>query len=221
VKRLARAPVREGNRFALLSDAREFFPRMLAAIDGSSRYVLAEFYLVESGRVAEQFIAAFVRAAARGVRVRVLLDAFGARGLRAGDRAQLRGTNIDLVLFNELRWRTFPRMFVRDHRKLLIVDGTTAFTGGAGLTDMFDPDAPLHHWWDCMVQIEGPVLDDWHALFARTWRRSARRELDVVGHDHRRDAQLVVHLEEQGVNALSRGGIQVAGGLVRQKQPRP
>jgi phosphatidylserine/phosphatidylglycerophosphate/cardiolipin synthase-like enzyme len=173
--------MRDGNRFTLLSDAHVYFARMLAAIDASQHYVLAEFYLVESGRVIDRFIAAFARAAARGICVRVLFDAFGARGLKDADRARLRAAGVDLVFFNVPRWRAFPRMFVRDHRKLLVVDGTAGFTGGASLTDVFSPDVqPDSSWWDCMVEIAGPVLDDWHALFARTWKRCAHRELDVV-----------------------------------------
>jgi cardiolipin synthase len=176
-----RAPLRDGNRFALLTDGRDFFARMLAAIDASTQYILAEFYLVESGQVVNRFIAALGRAAARGVQVRLLFDAFGSRGLREADRARLRVAGIDLVFFNVPRWRAFSRMFVRDHRKLLIVDGTAGFTGGAGLADMFSADAqPDNYWLDCIVEIHGPVLWDWHELFAGTWKRSARRELDVV-----------------------------------------
>jgi cardiolipin synthase A/B len=175
-----RAPLRDGNRFALLTDGRDFFARMLAAIDDSTQYIMAEFYLVESGQVVDRFIAALSRAASRGVRVRVLFDAFGARGLREQDRARLRVAGIDLVFFNVPRWRAFSRMFVRDHRKLLVVDGAAGFTGGAGLADMFSADAqPDNYWLDCIVEIKGPVLRDWHELFAGTWKTSARRELDT------------------------------------------
>ena len=180
VGRQFHAVLRGGNRFTLLSDGREFFSRMLAAIDASRRYVLAEFYLVESGRVMDDFIAAFARAAQRNVRVRAMFDAFGARGLSEADRSRLRAAHVDLVFFNTPRWRTFPRLFLRDHRKLLLIDGAVGFTGGTGLADMFSPDArPDSYWLDCIVEMAGPVLDDWHRLFARTWRRSVRRELDV------------------------------------------
>jgi len=174
------AILRDGNRFELLGDGREFFSRMLAAIDASKIYVLAEFYLVESGQVTDGFIAAFARATQRGVRVRALFDAFGARGLREADRARIRAARVDLVFFNTPRWRTFPRLFLRNHRKLLLIDGAVGFTGGTGLADMFSPDArPDSYWLDCIVEMAGPVLDDWHRLFARTWWRSTRRELDV------------------------------------------
>ena len=195
------AILRDGNRFELLGDGREFFSRMLAAIDASKIYVLAEFYLVESGQVTDGFIAAFARATQRGVRVRALFDAFGARGLREADRARIRAARVDLVFFNTPRWRTFPRLFLRNHRKLLLIDGTVGFTGGTGLADVFSADArPDNYWLDCVVEIAGPVLDDWHGLFAGTWRRSARRELDVEMHPGE-----VRHPGERGCVAASSG----------------
>ncbi len=105
------ATARDGNRFVLLGDGREFFARMLSAIDAAADYVLVEFYLVESGRVMQDFIAAFARATRRGVRVRALFDAFGARGLTEADRARLRAAQVELVLFGAIRWRSFPRFF--------------------------------------------------------------------------------------------------------------
>jgi cardiolipin synthase len=201
LNRRLRAPVRDGNRFALLTDGRDFFARMLAAIDAGTQYILAEFYFVESGWIADRFIAAFSGAAARGVRVRVLFDAIGARGFRDADRARLRAAGIELVFFNVPRWRALSRMFVRDHRKLLIVDGAAGFTGGAGLADMFSAEArPDSYWLDCMVEIAGPVLEDWHELFARTWKRCARRELDVLAQPSR-----AVHPGERGRIAVGAG----------------
>jgi phosphatidylserine/phosphatidylglycerophosphate/cardiolipin synthase-like enzyme len=142
--------------------------------------VLAEFYLAASGRIADRFIAAFVGAAGRGVRVFVLLDGFGARGLGGPERARLRSAGVALVLFNAISWRGFPRQFVRDHRKLLLVDGEVGFTGGVGLMDAFDPiGEAVPPWHDCMVEIAGPVLEDWQSLFAKTWRRSAREPLGL------------------------------------------
>jgi cardiolipin synthase A/B len=175
------APLRSGNGFQLLLDGRDFFARMLTAIDESQHYVLAEFYLVESGQIAQRFIAALAGAVSRGVQVRALFDAIGARGFSEADRARLRTAGVDLVFFNVPRWRALSRILVRDHRKLLIVDGNTGFTGGIGIADMFSPEAlPDSYWLDCIAEITGPVLADWHALFARTWKRSAGRELDVL-----------------------------------------
>ena len=161
-------PWRGGNDFRLLDGGAVFFARMLAAIDAAQRHALLEMYLVDSGRVAGQFIEALTRARARGVRCCVVFDGFGALGLAGGDRAWLEESGVELRIFNPLRWRDRLHNFRRDHRKLLTIDGEVAFVGGAGLTDEFaGPDA----WRELMIEIRGPVVADWQRAFAGTWRR--------------------------------------------------
>jgi phosphatidylserine/phosphatidylglycerophosphate/cardiolipin synthase-like enzyme len=173
LSRVGAGPWREGNRFELLNDGAQFFPRMLAAIDAARERVALEMYLVESGTVATRFIDALTRAAARGVQVRVLLDGFGSLGLHVPDRRRLVDAGIELRFYNVLGWRKRLGNFLRDHRKLLAVDGVHSFVGGAGLTD----DFLLHThrggpWRDLMVAVEGPVTRDWERLFAASWRAS-------------------------------------------------
>jgi phosphatidylserine/phosphatidylglycerophosphate/cardiolipin synthase-like enzyme len=166
-------PWRYGNQFELLSDSERFFGRMLAAIDAARAYVLLEMYLVQSGRLAERFIAALTAAAGRGVRVSALLDGFGALGLRAQDRRRLIAGGVQLRLYNVLGWRKRFGNFLRNHRKLLLVDGTSAFVGGAGITDDFaEHTSAGGPWRDLMVEIRGPVLHDWERLFGSTWDNS-------------------------------------------------
>ena len=163
-------PWRTGNSFRLLDGGGQFFPAMLAAIDAASESVLLEMYLVRSGVVATRFIAALAEAVRRGARVCVVLDAFGALGLTGADRRRLLAAGVELRLFNPLRLRNRLANLLRDHRKLLLADGRTGFVGGAGLTDDF-AGGPRGPWREVMVQIEGPVVADWHRAFARTWRR--------------------------------------------------
>lgn len=171
-------PWRDHNRFGLLLDGDAFYPAMLAAIAEARRHVLLEMYLIESGSVATRFIDAFCAAAARGVAVYLLLDDFGARGLRRQDRERLTTHGVRLAFFNRLRYGRLRRNFLRDHRKLLVIDGARAFVGGAGITDEFDPPGrPQQRWRETMVDIRGPVVADWQRLFAQTWRRYTRRTL--------------------------------------------
>jgi cardiolipin synthase A/B len=171
-------PWRTGNSFRLLDGGGEFFPAMLAAIDAAQASVLLEMYLVRSGLVATRFIAALTAAARRGARVCVLFDAFGSLGLARADRRQLAEAGVELRSFNPLALRKRLGNLLRDHRKLLITDGGTAFVGGTGLTDEFAPTAARPGWRDLMVRIEGPVVADWQRAFARTWRRCGA-ELDL------------------------------------------
>jgi len=166
-------PWRTGNRFRLLEDGERFFARMLETIEAASAYVLLEMYLVESGIIAGRFIESLARAAGRGVRVCVLLDGFGSLGLTQADRRRLLGAGVDLRFFNALHWRNRLRNFLRNHRKLLLVDGRVAFVGGAGLTDEFAMGGPEGlPWRDLMLEIAGPVVADWQRAFAQTWRRA-------------------------------------------------
>jgi cardiolipin synthase len=167
----AEFPWRSGNRVELIIDGHRFFARMLEAIAAARHSIVIELYLVESGEVADRFIVALSAAAARGVTVIALLDAFGALGLDDVDRERLCSAGVTLEFYNPLHWRKRLGNLLRDHRKLLLVDGGVAFVGGAGLTDEFDPvHAPERRWRETMLEIHGPVLADWHALFLRAWR---------------------------------------------------
>jgi cardiolipin synthase A/B len=166
-------PWREGNRFRLLYDAEPIFERMLAAIAGARESVLLEMYLVESGILAQRFLEALGHCAQRGVRVHVLFDAFGSLGLRAADRRTLAGSGAHLTFFNPLSLRKRLQNCLRDHRKLLVVDGALAFVGGVGLADEFiDGRGGRKAWRDLMLEISGPVVSDWQTAFARNWARS-------------------------------------------------
>ena len=171
-------PWRHGNRFTLLVDGAQFIPEMLGAIAGAKQSVWLEIYLFESGVVADRFIQALADAVQRAVQVKLLLDDFGAAGLSRYDRARLREAGVDLLFFNPIRFRRLTENFARDHRKLLVVDERVAFTGGAGITDEFDPPGhPEQRWRETVVRIEGPVVADWAALFCLEWNRQTPRKL--------------------------------------------
>ena len=162
----------------LLDDGGEFFPAMLAAIDAAHESVLLEMYLVESGRILTRFIAALSAAVRRGARVCVVFDGFGSLGLSRADRRRMIEAGVELRFFNPLEPRKRLGNLLRDHRKLLVTDGRTAFVGGAGLTDDFAPGGARGPWREIMVRIEGPVVADWQRAFARTWRRTGA-QLDL------------------------------------------
>lgn len=166
-------PQREGNRFELLIDGEYFFPAMLRSIENAQRYVLLEMYLMESGRVADAFIDACVAAAAREVAVYLLLDGYGSKALAATDRARLEQAGVHLATYNPVDYRRMSRNLFRDHRKLLLVDGDIAYTGGAGLIDEFHGERE-RSWHDVMVSVRGPCVGDWQQLFfdnLSRWRR--------------------------------------------------
>lgn len=165
-------PWRIHQKYRLLIDGSQFFPDMLQAIDNAESHVLLEMYIMESGQVATQFIDAFVRAAKRNVTVQLLIDGFGSRGLLKEDRRRLENGGVQLAVFNPLRFELFGRKLkynlFRTHRKFLVVDGTSVYVGGTGISDSF---IGQQAWHDCMVAVSGTTATDWQVLFEQNIRR--------------------------------------------------
>ncbi|MGB5517691.1 MAG: phospholipase D-like domain-containing protein [Gammaproteobacteria bacterium] len=185
-------PWRDGNQFEALVDGSNFLPEMLKAIGSARQTILLEMYLIESGSVVDRFITELLDAAERGVHVYLLLDDFGAIGLKQRDRDRLVHDTIRIVYYNRLHshntlynlYRIFllrqERSLHRNHRKLLFVDGQTAFVGGTGLVDAFDPpDHAERQWRETMLRIRGPVLADWQHLFILSWNNNASQILSL------------------------------------------
>jgi phosphatidylserine/phosphatidylglycerophosphate/cardiolipin synthase-like enzyme len=169
-------PWREENNFELLIDGPAFFPRMIAAIEGAQQQVELELYLVEAGLCAEAVVQALVDAAKRGVIVRCLFDDFGSLAFTLGLRNRLTEAGVILRFYNQVNWRRGIRNFYRDHRKLLLVDKELAVVGGTGVTDEFwRPDENSSQWHEVMVEIRGPLVMDWQALFDRQFHANPRR----------------------------------------------
>lgn len=175
-----RTPWESGHRFRLMVDGNRFFPVMLESIRQARRYILLEMYLVESGEVTARFFNALVEAASRGVQAYLLFDGYGSLGLSRDDREFLHRGGVRLLFYNPLRFSHWQRNLFRNHRKLLLVDGALAYTGGAGLKDQFDPDTdPEKFWHDVMLEIEGPSVQDWQTLFTETWNRWSKKPLQL------------------------------------------
>jgi cardiolipin synthase len=132
----------------------EGFRRMLAAIEAAHRSIQLEFYIFQADETGERFRLALIGAARRGVRVQVLLDAFGSNGLPAGYWRELEERGGTVRLFNPPTWRLFA---FRDHRKLLLVDGIVAFVGGFNIGREYDGDGVTHGWRDLGWELHQPV----------------------------------------------------------------
>ena len=172
-------PWRQDARCELLVDPANFVPAMLEAIATARHYILLEMYLVESGATTAAVIDALVNAAERGVRIYIILDGFGARHLHRADRARLKNKAIELAFYHPVRLWAPRYLLVRDHRKLLLVDGRIGFTGSMGFSDGIAAGRQtLSPWHDTVVQFEGSVVGDWQQLFAALWHNITSIELN-------------------------------------------
>ncbi len=170
-----------GHRFRWLHTGTAAYNAMIAMIDDARRTVDVEFYTVAQGMPADRLNEALQRAVERGLRVRVLIDAFGSSSLPAAWADSLRTAGADVRRFNP---RPLLRWSFRDHRKLIVCDDSVALVGGFNVTPAFEGDGISSGWRDLGVLIEGPLAQDiargFSALFAaanleRTqWRPLAR-----------------------------------------------
>lgn len=167
------SPITSGNQIDLLVNGEEIFPSMLEAIEGAEETVEFLTFIYWQGDVALDCADALSAAAGRGVRVRVLLDAFGAKSMSSELIDRLEAAGCEVAWYHPISWYTLKRLNNRTHRKVLVVDRKVGFTGGVGIAEEWtgtaqDPD----HWRDDHFRIEGPVVRHLHAAFAENWRRA-------------------------------------------------
>jgi cardiolipin synthase len=163
-----------GNRVKLLRDGAEAFPSMLEAIEGARAQILFEMYWFDSDKTGRRFADALAAAARRGVEVAVIYDSLGSWEADGAMFAELAVAGARIVEFNPVMpWKKafrLARLSVRDHRKILVVDGETGFTGGVNLAD---PWAPVSEngkgWRDDTLRLQGPAVAGLVEMFSATW----------------------------------------------------
>jgi len=150
---------------------------MADAIRAAERYVHVEFYILQSDAATDNFFRAMEEVAARGVVVRVLLDHWANRGKpfyrRTLKRLTAMGAHWRLMLPVQPFKGKYQRPDLRNHRKLLVVDGRVAFTGSQNVTDStYNLKKNIKrglHWVDLMARVEGPVVASINAVFLSDW----------------------------------------------------
>ncbi len=163
-------PFTSGNRIKALVNGREIFPAMLSAIDQARESVEFLTFVYWTGDVAEQFAEAFSRAARRGVRVRVLLDAFGSKTMDHQLIERMRDAGATVVWFRPLARLKLWKNDHRTHRKVMVVDRQTAFTGGVGIAQEWEGDARNpDEWRDTHFRFTGPAVVGLRSAFLGNW----------------------------------------------------
>jgi cardiolipin synthase len=173
LSRIAGSDARSGNAVGLLEDARETYPAWLGAIRSARRTVDFENFIIADDETGRVFAEALIERARAGLRVRVLYDWLGCF-LRSSGRfwRALREAGVEVRAFNAPAIGR-PDWFRRDHRKILITDGTTGFVSGLCVSDCWkgrrkgaDP------WRDTGIVLRGPAVADLAAAFDETWAAS-------------------------------------------------
>lgn len=167
-------PATDGNRLELLRNGDEIFPPMLEAIAAAERSIDLMTFLFE-GSIGVEFLDAMAERAAAGVRVRVLLDAVGARRIDREAVVRFRQVGGQAEWFRPVGNPRVWEAFHRGHRKVLVCDGALALTGGVGIADQWRGAARSpREWRDTHVRVRGPAVDGLQAAFVNNWAETGR-----------------------------------------------
>lgn len=164
-------PASTATKVELLIDAAEFYPALRAAIDSAKHHIHIEFFIWRDDEVGADFLQALVRAARRGVEVRLLLDQIGCFGVGRSIFRPLVQAGGHFSWFYSLPfWRHSRFMNLRNHRKLQIIDGEVAFVGGMNMgREHIYGSAELGPWRDAQLLVQGNVVRQLQRLFAEDW----------------------------------------------------
>ena len=161
-------PLLEGNTATLLENGDAIFPAMIRDIRAASRSVNLETYIFQPDEAGRQFAGAMIAAARKGVDVRLLVDAWGSQlGTLEKD---LTDAGVHVRTYRSARLFSIYKVGKRTHRKILVVDGKIAYTGGLGIDKRWLGDARnTSEWRDTQVRVEGPVVAQMQAIFSEDW----------------------------------------------------
>ena len=163
-------PLVGGNRAQELLNGDQIFPAMLAAIRSAQHSITFETYIYWSGDIGREFADALSERAKAGVKVHVLLDWIGSGKIDQSFLDEMRAAGAEIRKFHKPNWYNLARLNNRTHRKLLVVDGKTGFTGGVGIAPKWTgAGQDADHWRDSHFRIEGPVVAQMQSVFMDNW----------------------------------------------------
>ncbi|WP_327298988.1 MULTISPECIES: phospholipase D-like domain-containing protein [unclassified Streptomyces] len=170
LERLIGIAATEGNALIPLRNGDEIFAAMLAGIRGAEHTVDMMTFVYWKGDIARQFAQALAERARAGVRVRLLLDGFGSRLIETDQLEAMEEAGVQVAWFRKPLHLSPFKQNHRCHRKVLVIDEHTGFTGGVGIAEEWCGNArDENEWRDTHVEVRGPAVDGIAAAFAQNW----------------------------------------------------
>ncbi|MDE7306443.1 MAG: hypothetical protein K2N33_03555, partial [Clostridia bacterium] len=147
-----------------------FFDDVLKRIESAQKFIFLEFFIVADGVLLEKFINVLQRKVAEGVEVKLLYDGAGSRGLmRADTKKRLIKAGVQIKVFSKLVTLFNFNLNFRDHRKVVVIDGKTAYTCGCNIADECINEYGAKVWKDAGIRLDGAAVDEMSLIFLRQW----------------------------------------------------
>jgi cardiolipin synthase len=159
------------NTVKLLKNGNEAFPAMKEAIAGAKNYINIEFYRIEPDVLGTEFMDLLKQKSSEGVKIRVIYDDVGSWNIGKSYLKDVRASGISIYPFMPVRFPSFSsKINYRNHRKILVVDGTTGFVGGLNIADKYLHGLPdLGHWKDTHLELRGESVEALDSVFLSDW----------------------------------------------------
>jgi cardiolipin synthase len=175
------SPLTNDNTCRLLINGENKFPVVLEALEQAKNHIHIEYYIYEDDVIGNQIKDVLIRKAGEGVKVRFMYDDFGSHGIRKRFVKGLKDAGIEVSPFYEIKFFFLANRYnYRDHRKIIIIDGHTAFTGGINVADKYinQPSSKLF-WRDTHLQVSGEAVYMLQYLFISNWNFCCEK-LDMI-----------------------------------------
>jgi cardiolipin synthase A/B len=181
-------PFTEGNSLTVLRNGDQIFPAMLEAIRSAQSTIDLMTFVYWRGDIAVEFAEAMSDRAKDGVRVRLLIDALGGRLIDQTLVDDMDRAGVQVEWFRKPLLKSPFKSNHRMHRKVCVVDGRIAFTGGVGIAEEWCGDArDEHEWRDTHLCVEGPAVDGLQSAFIQDWAETGRPLFDDQDQFHAQD----------------------------------
>ena len=169
-----------GNRISIYNTGVETFDAIFEAMEKARHHIHLEYYIFSNDKIGNRVKDLLIKKSKEGIEVRVIIDDVGSWGLRKKFLGQLRAAGVEIYSFMEVR---FPRLTskanFRNHRKILVIDGNTGFTGGVNIADRYiDGAKGIGPWRDTHLKIEGDAAVCLQIIFATDWYFISRKNLN-------------------------------------------
>ncbi len=171
------------NEVRLLHNGNNAFTALIAALQRATRTIHMEYYIFCDDRIGRTIADILIRTARAGAEVRVIYDAIGSRGMSRALLHKMRAAGVEVHAFEPLRFPWFtPRSTHRNHRKIVVTDGKTAFLGGINIAKYYLDGDGMGKWRDEHLCIEGDAVADLQRLFIADWAHVGGGQLDAAHH---------------------------------------
>jgi cardiolipin synthase A/B len=167
---LTQAQSGKGGTVSIKNNGDEFFTAVVTDLQNAKKTITVSSYIWEDGRMSEELFATLIKKQQEGVEVRVLIDAFGGKGLSEENIKKLENPGGKVAVFRPVAIGKISRFHQRNHRRSFVIDGAIAYTGGIGIADKWLGNARNEEEWrDMMFRLTGPLASATQASFAELW----------------------------------------------------